>query len=96
MTGAVQMPRGQQPRITTTIVEHFEAITDRITAVFANGVVTPEDSREIIDLIEKGHQTAMQADEGIRLGVALIRGGTGSTHVRRYAADRNLVEALTS
>jgi hypothetical protein len=85
-----------QPRITTVIVTHFETLTDRITEAFADGVVTPDESREIAALVEQGHQTAMQADDGIRLGVALIRGGTGSTHVKRYAADRDLVESLAS
>lgn len=86
------MGKGQHPRITTVIVAQFETISDRITQAFADGVVTPDEEREITSLVKDGYQKAMEADDGVRIGVALIRGGRDADNVRRYASDRELVE----
>ncbi len=84
----------QQPRITTTIVAILEELSDTQAKAFEDGVVTLEEIRQIKGITSGVRQTAMDADDGARLGVALIRAGTASTHARRYAADRDLVEAL--
>lgn len=86
------MGKGQHPRITTVIVAQFEAITDRIKEAFKDGIVTDDESQEITALVRVGYETAMEADDGVRIGVALIRGGRDVDNVRRYASDRELVE----
>jgi hypothetical protein len=80
------------PRTTTESIAAIEAAKDRYQEAMADGVMTLEEHTEISFLMEASYQVAMYADEGVRIGVALLRGGADSPNARRYGFDPATVD----
>ncbi len=54
--------------------------------------MTPEEHIEVSALLKVAYDIAQYADEGVRIGVALLRGGADSTNARRYGFDPATVD----
>jgi hypothetical protein len=80
------------PRTTTESVAAIEAAKDRFIEAMADGIVTYEEQAAVSVLIEESYQIAMYADEGVRIAVALMRGGADSPNARRYGFDPATVD----
>ena len=87
----VSTPRNH-PRTTTESVAAIEAARDRFQEAMSDGLITVAEQQEVAILIEESYQVAMYADEGVRIGVALLRGGAASPNARRYGFDPETVD----